>query len=243
MTTPRPRNFRVPLPAGNRIPFDPVQLVNAAVAAGRVHPRNKDAWLVRLAQGGTAAAGAYMDLLRLFPADPVTRASWQVRASGAATPGDDDEDALYESVYPSNETAAAMLERRDRTSGRDAARFQVMQNRFDNTLMAAGGPGSPADDGSPADPGGGDHAVEPDHAAMFVQHAHEHASYQGGRHSHEHVHVNDGSHEPRANVHDHTGGGDPVAAGIAAKARARAAAGNPYPAGSDEVLYWELFGD
>ena len=298
-----PLNVRVPLPAGKSIPFDPVALADAAVAAGRVHPANRDAWLLRLARGGTAAAAAVMDLMRMFPADGATRAAWgQVRASGppdgasdadnelfarlyptpeqaaqgrpgpeidrlaavevrqgwlsshaagprvAADAQDDDEDQLFEVLYPTNETAAALLERRTRQQARDAARFTQAQN-YDNTMRAAGGYGAPGDDGDPADPEGGDD-VDPAHevinhpAIRVTAHDHAHSSYQGGTHRHPHAHSGDASHAPSDVNHLHQlAAADPVAAGIMARAQTRAAAGDPYPAGPDEVLYRELFGD
>ena len=50
LSTPAPRRVRVPLPGG-RISIDPVAVVDAAAAAGRIHPASRDAWLVRVDLG------------------------------------------------------------------------------------------------------------------------------------------------------------------------------------------------
>ena len=291
--------WRVDLPAGNRIPYTPqdaIGIVDAAQAAGKFPPSRRDYWLARVAAGGRAAGDAVSDLLRAWPADWATRASWgQVRASGppdgasdadnelfarlyptpeqaaqgrpgpeidrlaavdvrqgwlsshaagprvAADAQDDEEAALWESVYPTNETAAVMLERRTRQQARDAARFTQAQD-YSNTMRAAA-----AGDGDPADPeGGGDpHHEVIDHPPTTVaEHDHVHSSYQGGTHRHPHAHTGDHSHAPEPPNHMHQmATADPVAAGIMARAQTRAAAGDPYPPGSDELLYRELFGD
>ena len=106
-----------------------------------------DSRLVPTAPKPPRAAGPEIDRGRRR-----TRHAWL--SSHAAAPRsrrdtqDDEEAALFESLYPSNATAADMLERRTRPQTREAARLTQAQN-YDNTMRAAAG------DGDPADPEGG----------------------------------------------------------------------------------------
>ena len=76
-------------------PAEMTALVDAAVASGRVHPANRDAWLVEVAAAGTRGANAITALTELYPA-----ADSQMRAAWAAAPGQTDAERLYAAVFP-----------------------------------------------------------------------------------------------------------------------------------------------
>ncbi len=70
----QPGDFQAEWPAGpiGEAGLDERQmarLVAAAVRTGRIHPRNADAWLTRLARDRREAGAAITDMLALWP-DP-----------------------------------------------------------------------------------------------------------------------------------------------------------------------------
>lgn len=150
----------IPVGEGQRMRLDPVELVNAAIAGGKIHPKNRDAWLIKLARGGTQAGQAVTDLLHMWPADPATRASW---VRGAA-PDLDPEDpyGVMPKLWP------------DGVSGPpcEPDRLAQLEQRLPR---AAGGSGvlpvhEAAEDG--------------EHPPTTTSgHLHTHGDYQGGRHS------------------------------------------------------------
>ena len=150
---------------------------------------------------------------------------------------DDEEENLWQSVYPDPEQAAAELERRTRLRSREAQRFAQSQ---DYSLAAAGdgGPLVPNDGSS----GPGNMPVT--HPATTTLHEHEHSDYGNppAPHTHSHSHLNDASHQPGTSHQHQMASTDPVAAGIAARARTQAAAGDHTARDTDDALFERLFG-
>ena len=211
-----------------------VAVVDAALAAGKIHPRSRDGWIVRVARGGQAGAKAITDLLSLVPADPATRARWareQPRAAADPTHiGGDDEDALYATLYPSDEQAAAWAERRH--GGTEPDRLAQAAERQAYLMSQAAAP--------PAEP------ADLTHGPAATVHDHEHADYAGGIHSHPHAHAGDAAHAPDPGTHPHE---DPppdaaAARGITARrmARIRVNPGDPAAGADLEQVFTRLFG-
>ena len=135
---------------GGRVRLTPAQMagiVNAAARAGKIHPRSRDAWLVRVARGGREGGQAIHDLLHLVPADPVTRASWP--GDRPADDGQAEQDELYSALYPDpgDERVVRELERRERRRAQEASRQAQLAHADDNTLAAAAPDPDPAASG------------------------------------------------------------------------------------------------
>jgi hypothetical protein len=169
------------------------QLVDAAIASGRIPPWRRGYWLGRIAAGGRVAGEAVTQLVMLSPATPDVVASWdrdprtRRTAAWAAGPQVSDQD-LYDRLYPRDEIAAVWAERRDRDAQRRAAR-----------AAGVAAPSSPlpdltAQDLAPEPPG---------HDPHTGQHDHQHPDYAGGMHSHLHEHTGDADHGPGRFGHQH----------------------------------------
>jgi hypothetical protein len=255
-TAPQPRSFAVETGPGREIsaPTRPGQgrvsdVIRAAVTRGAL-TRERAGFYLAKAADNPAEAEAVADLVsRLWSPDQnlppedagepdgVTASLWPGDPRGravAASSGGDPDDVLYESLYPDNEQAAVEIERRTRRQGRDAARFNESQHRYDNTLTASG-------------QGGGEIV---DHGRTTVpahEHSHPHPDYAGGVHSHPHAHVDDANHRPHDVNHQHKEaaamGNPAVTAGISRRPTEHAAAARTPAAGmTDDELLALLFG-
>ena len=222
--------------AGQRVRFTAAQadqVVAAAVTSGRIPPWRAGYFRARLAAGGPVGGQAVATLVSLTPAPPDVVASWDRQPRAAADPthiGDDDEDELYRTLYPTDEQAAAWAER----GGREPDRLAQVADRQAYLLSQAAAAGDLADP-----PPGHGHQVT-------AEHSHEHSDYAGGTHDHPHVHRGDGRHAPGAG-HAHAPAPDPDTAasrGITAR-RAQRIRVNPADAAagaSEEQLFDRLFG-
>lgn len=200
-------------------PAEVTAIVDAAAAAGKIHPRSRDGWLVRAARGGREGAQAVSDLLALVPADAVTRAGW-VRA-GADLPDPEDPEGVYGTLYP---------------EAPPPRQYGAEPDRLGQVDVRRGWMSAHAAAGEVPEPGG--------HGALSAEHEHEHADYAGGLHTHLHVHRGDGHHRPGAG-HGHRLPAGPdmaAAAGIRARRAERATDPGDFNTDSDESLYDRLFG-
>ena len=114
--------------------IDPVQIVDAAIASGRVHPRARDRWLCDLAAGGRRGGKALATLLALTPGPPGRTAR-----AGSGQPRPASGEQLYRLLYPSAEDAAAESDRIIEQTGRAAEKFAEQAQQYDNSLAVAEG--------------------------------------------------------------------------------------------------------
>lgn len=216
------------------------------MASGRFPPWKRDAWLARVAAGGTRGGTAVAELVAMLPADRQTRAAWASRAGprAAAAQAAADEEALYARLFPPYPHTPVAGREPDRLAQADVRHAWLTTQAGalppdgeDTTEGPETGPPDPEDQAEPA---------ELTHLPSTGTHAHSHSNYAGGVHSHSHSHAGDASHAPGDN-HQHQAapaaeGDVAAAAGIEARRRARAAAGDPLAGASDEELFTRLFG-
>jgi len=198
------------------------QIVNGAVATGRIPPWRKARWHRKITAGGPTGANAVFSLLSMLPPGAEVAARWARDVRAEMPYADVDEDEIYRMLYPDPADIRRPPEP-DRMAQTDA-RHAYLTSQAKATADPAGPPTG--------------------HGLLTIEHSHPHSDYGSppGVHDRPHIHRADGSHQPGQAGHGHGPAvDDPTSAGIAT--RRRDPRSNAVAAAvTDSQLYDVLFG-